>query len=219
MTKRAVLFFIRHLKPDTQIGIVAFSSTAELIQPPTSDQANLTNAIDSLTSGRGTAIGSGIEASLTVIKTDSPTISPSIPVTGTIYKPDAIVLLTDGANNSGVLPLIAAQEAASKGVPIFTIAYETILEANPYPNPPHAPALNQSIGHVDTETLQKIAAITGGEYYSATSAGELEIVVSKLRGSLFTGYQLEEISVLFTACGALSAVAAMVLSALWSPLP
>src|SRR5271157_1705157 len=57
--QNAALWFVQHQKPGTQIGIVAFSSYAELVQPPTSDLEELQTAIESLTLGRRTAIGSG----------------------------------------------------------------------------------------------------------------------------------------------------------------
>src|SRR5438105_9429816 len=60
----AALSFIHSQKANTQIGIVAFAGYAELIQPPTSDQEALESAVESLTTGRGTAIGSGILKSI-----------------------------------------------------------------------------------------------------------------------------------------------------------
>ena len=58
--KAAAISFIQKQKASTQIALVAFAGYAELIQPPTSDQEVLQNAFESLTTGRGTAIGSGI---------------------------------------------------------------------------------------------------------------------------------------------------------------
>ncbi len=58
--ENAAINFIQHQKPGTQIGLVAFSNFAEEIQQPTTDQEALQAAIESLTTGRRTAIGSGI---------------------------------------------------------------------------------------------------------------------------------------------------------------
>ena len=63
----AALSFIQRQKASTQIGLVAFSGFAELIQPPTTDPEALQAAIESLTVGRRTAIGSGILKSLDAI--------------------------------------------------------------------------------------------------------------------------------------------------------
>src|SRR5258708_33558722 len=56
----AALSFIRRQGAGRFIGVVAFSGLAEVVHAPTSDQAALEAAIESLTAGRRTAIGSGI---------------------------------------------------------------------------------------------------------------------------------------------------------------
>ena len=134
--QNAALWFVQHQKPGTQIGIVAFSSYAELVQPPTSDLEELQTAIESLTLGRRTAIGSGILASLDAISqidknipasiTDpsSGAVEPTPPPHG-IYAPDIIVLLTDGVSNTGPLPLDAAQQAVDRGIRVYTIGFGT----------------------------------------------------------------------------------------------
>jgi Ca-activated chloride channel family protein len=48
----AALSFIQSQKSSTRIGIVAFAGFAEMIQPPTTDQETLEDAIASLTTGR-----------------------------------------------------------------------------------------------------------------------------------------------------------------------
>ena len=44
--KAAALSFIKNQEPSTQIGIVAFAGFAELIQPPTTDQELLRDAVE-----------------------------------------------------------------------------------------------------------------------------------------------------------------------------
>ena len=77
------------------------------------------DAIFSLRTYRGTAIGLGILSSVDAIAD----INPAVPHTGAIvaspdivvgFQPDTIVLLTDGANTQGVDPITAANEAAAK---------------------------------------------------------------------------------------------------------
>jgi Ca-activated chloride channel homolog len=67
--------------------------------------------------------------------------------------------------------------------------------------------------------LKNIAAMTGGAYYSATSAHELQSVFEDLPTYLITKHEVSEISVLFAAVGALFAALAIVLSILWHPIP
>src|SRR5512140_1015949 len=74
----AALDFIAHQKVTTQIGIVAFSGNAELVQAPTTDRDKLEAAVHRLTLGRFTAIGSGILRSIDAIAELDPSIAPSI---------------------------------------------------------------------------------------------------------------------------------------------
>jgi Ca-activated chloride channel homolog len=52
---------------DVRIGIVAFAATALLVQPPTTDHAALTSAIDRFELQRGTAVGSGILVAMSTL--------------------------------------------------------------------------------------------------------------------------------------------------------
>jgi Ca-activated chloride channel family protein len=61
--------------------------------------------------------------------------------------------------------------------------------------------------------------MTGGTYYSAESAGELQEVFQNLPSYLITRLETTEISVLFVAIGAFLAVVALSLSLIWNPLP
>jgi Ca-activated chloride channel family protein len=243
--KSAAQSFIQSQRPGTQIGIVAFAGFAELIQAPTADQELLLDAVESLTTGRRTAIGSGILKSLDAIAEIDPNVAPSLngaspgvkptPVPRGAYAPDIIVLLTDGASNTGPMPLDAAQQAVDRGIRVYTIGFGTENEFIPFGGP-HCRSGDpfgggQQFGGggqfgggrfrrgIDEETLKQIAAITDGSYYSATSAGELRSVFQNLPTYLITKHETMEISVAFTAIGALLAAIAVLLSLIWHPLP
>jgi Ca-activated chloride channel homolog len=237
--------FIQRQKSNTQIGIVAFSGFAELILPPTSDQRSLEGAIDSLTTGRRTAIGSGIlealEAISQVDKNVAPPVTAANPGPGPApapkgeYVPDIIVLLTDGVSNSGPQPLDAAAQAAVRGVRVYTIGFGTEQGPRNFGNdffggqqqmqngPGMSPGGNGGFGGfrrgIDEETLKQIAEMTGGKYYAAASASELEKVFASLPTYLITKTEAQEISVFFAALGALFAAVALALSLRWHPLP
>jgi Ca-activated chloride channel family protein len=244
--EEAALSFIQRQKAQTQIGLVAFSNIAELIQPPTTDQEALQIAVESLTVGRRTAIGSGILKALDAIAEVDKSVAPSVtdtspgpeptPVPHGAYAPDIIVLLTDGVSNAGPLPLDAAQQAADRGVRVYTIGYGTMNGSIPFGGgrQPRRGGLFGGGGlfgcggrqfgggfrtGIDEATLKQIAAKTGGTYYSATSAGELQNVFRNLPTYLITKHEITEISVVFAAFGALLAAIAIVLSLIWHPLP
>jgi Ca-activated chloride channel family protein len=242
----AALSFIQRQKASTQIGVVAFAGFAELIQPPTTDQEALQAAVESLTTGRRTAIGSGILKSLDAVAEIDKNVAPSMadtssgaeptPVPKGAYAPDIIVLLTDGVSNAGPLPLDAAQQAADRGVRVYTIGFGTANGSIPFDSQqfqggdpfggggqPFGGGRQQFGGRfrtgIDEAVLKQIADMTGGTYYTATSAGELQNVFRNLPTYLITKHQTIEISVAFAAAGALLAAIAILLSLLWHPLP
>jgi Ca-activated chloride channel family protein len=244
----AALSFIERQKSTTQISVVAFAGFAEMVQPPTTDQEALEAAIVSLATGRRTAIGSGILKSLDAIAEIDKNVAPSVtetspgiaptPVPKGAYAPDIIVLLTDGVSNAGPSPLDAAQQAADRGVRIYTIGFGTANGAgNPFCSQQlqgggpldNSGAFGGGGGGggfgggfrrgIDEETLKQVADMTGGTYYSAESAGELQDVFQNLPTYLITKHETTEISVAFTAIGALLAAVAIGLSLIWHPLP
>ena len=245
----AAAAFIQHQGSTTQIGIVAFSSFAELVQAPTTDVETLLTALGSLETGRRTAIGSGILTSIDAIAEIDPGVAPSVttsrpgvpptPVPKGAYAPDIVVLLTDGVNNTGPLPLDAAQQAADRGVRVYTIGFGT---ANGGPLDPTC--AQQFVGReppggfgafgggggfgggaagfrrgIDDTTLKQVADLTGGTYHPAESAAELENVFASLPTSLIIKHEVNEIGFVFVAVAALLAVAAVFLGRLWRPLP
>ncbi len=247
----AALYFIQHQKATTQIGLVAFSDFAAEIQSPTTDQEALQAAVESLTVGRRTAIGSGILKSLDAIAevdknvapsvTDlQPGIEPTAPPKGD-YAPDIIVLLTDGVSNTGPLPLDAAQQAVDRGVRVYTIGFGTMNGSIQDPGGQFrggGGGFGGGFGGggggfggngggfggrfrtpIDEPTLKQIASMTGGAYYTASSAEELQKVLDSLPTYLIMKHDVNEISVFFAAFGALMAALAVGLSLLWRPLP
>jgi Ca-activated chloride channel family protein len=245
--KAAALSFVQRQKASTNIGVVAFSGFAELVQTPTTDPELLQSAIESLLTGRRTAIGSAIEKSLETIAEIDPNVAPlekpgssegsPTPVPQGAYVPEIIVLLTDGRSNVGTQPLAAAQKAADRGVRVYTIGFGTddggqlmLCGPSQIGSEPFSGqfGFNPQFGgggggrfrrDLDEETLIQVAEVTGGEYYLAESASELEDVFKNLPTYLITKHETTEISVAFAAFGALLVVLAIGLGILWRPLP
>lgn len=221
--KEAALGFIDRQRGSNQIGVVAFAGFAQLVQPPSTDPEELATAIELLTTGRGTAIGSGIEASLEAITefNQSAAARPSLtqePSAGErAYQPDIIVLLTDGVYTTGTHPLVAAQRAAESGVRVYTIGYGTPQGGN-MPGNPYFGRRGFRRG-IDENTLREIASMTGGEYFSAGSASELQSVFDSLPTFLVTREETSEVSVHFAAAAALFLALALLLAQLWQALP
>ena len=239
--------FIDRQSATTQIGIVAFAGFAEIVQAPTTDQEVLLDVVESLTTGRRTAVGSAILKSLDAIAEIDASVAPvrgdgasgddPARVPRGAYAPAIIVLLTDGASNAGPPPVEAAEAAAARGIRVYTIGFGTAD-----PNSERPPCGLQFIGNepnqtgipsfgggggggggfrraIDEDTLMAVAEATGGTYYPAESADELHTVFQNLPTDLITRHEIMEISVLFVALGAILVGLSILLGQAWRPLP
>ncbi|HJR82103.1 MAG TPA: VWA domain-containing protein [Anaerolineales bacterium] len=244
VAKEAARSFVQNNTAGRQVGIVAFAGFAELTQPPTTNIRLLENAIDGLVPARRTAIGSAILRSLDAIAEVDNRVAPSElsqtidpanpPVPEGEFVPHIIVLLTDGASNAGPLPMNAAQQAVERGVRVYTIGFGTVNNSSPMNCGDDDPfgfggGFGSPFGgggggggfrrEIDEDTLKQVAATTGGEYYIATSAGELQDVFQNLPTYVTATRETTEISVFFTAIAVFIAILAMILAVRWHPLP
>ncbi|HVP18893.1 MAG TPA: VWA domain-containing protein [Spirochaetia bacterium] len=229
--KEAARIFINKRPRHVRIGLVAFSGTAELIQPPTTDNDQLLAAVNRLHPERYTAIGSGIQTALDAIfekldqtQTDANAQTPSPtdplaaappdqqeppPVPPGSYTSAVIVLLTDGQSNQGPNPLDVADKAANLGVRVYTVGVGTKEGA--------------IIGFegfsfrviLDEATLKQIAAKTAGQYYKASSEGDLHRIYDNLSTRLMVEREKTEITALFVAAAAVLLLAAGAFSLIW----
>ena len=244
--KDAAQAFLQNHKSGRQIGIVAFAGFAELIQPPTTDIGALNDAVENLTTARRTAIGSAILRSIDAISEVDERVAPSdnvaassgtaeLPPSDGQLSPHIIVLLTDGASNAGPYPLNAATQAAARGIRVYTIGYGTINNTSPMDCGDRFAEEQFNFGgggfqfepqtgsrdfrlQIDETTLKQIADITGGTYYFASSANELEEVFQSLPSFVIATRETIEVSVFFTAFAAVMILFAMYLSFRWHPL-
>ena len=249
VAQRATERFIESQEPDTRVGVVAFAGIAQVVVPPTTDREVLLEAVNNLKTARATAVGSAIGRSLAALAEINPDIPPlnvyvdprqdsTDPDAEDLLQPDVIVLLTDGASNRGVSPLVAARAARDRGVRVYTIGFgttqPTILRCAP--DQLGGDPIDQQIGRggfgtfsrgfglsnflmLDERTLSRVAEITDGEYYAAESADELLEVFSEIPVQLEEKQERTEVSAIFTALGALLALVAIGLGLRWSPLP
>jgi len=158
--KNVIAEFVKG-RPDDRIGIVSFAARPYTAAVLTMDHEIIIQKLAELVpvggEEGGTAIGSAIAASST--RLDQLQESKS----------KIIVLVSDGESNSGQLtPIEAAELAAEVNIKVYPIAIGT--EDGRLPNGVQV-AKSQEF---DVETLQKIAKITEGEFYRATSYSGLE---------------------------------------------
>lgn len=166
--KRVMRDFIRGRKSD-RVGVVAFAGAPYQPCPLTLDHEWLESNLERIQTGvmeDGTAIGSGLAAASR--RLDKETVPSKV-----------IILLTDGANNSGKLsPQDAARLAATLGQKIYTIAIGTPgVHMIPLPN---GRVITSGRQEFDEGTLQEVARIGSGNFYMAQDLSALEDIFATI---------------------------------------
>ena len=236
VAQKAAISFIESQDGQTKIGLVAFAGVAGLQVPPTTDKDALIEAINNFTTARGTAIGSAILTSIDSIAAINPTVAPSgvdaESAQRSGYAADVIVVLTDGANTQGVEPATAAESAAVRGLRVFTIGFGTTTpsrmactgrQAGGWAGGPGGgPGGGFGGGGgrnprvMDEGTLQAIAEITGGQYYKAESADQLQGALDDLPSQVAVVRKHVDIASWFAGAGGLLVAVAVGLSLWWN---
>ena len=172
VAKDVVTRFIRGRRNDV-IGLVGFAANAYTRCPLTLDYAVLLDLLDRVDIAPreedGTAIGMGLATAVARLKDAR-------------GKSKVIVLLTDGRNNRGQIdPLGGARLAQALDIRIYTIGVGTEGDA-PYPidDPIAGRRYVDLPADIDEETLQQIAAATGGQYFRATDSKSLQIIFDRI---------------------------------------
>lgn len=215
--------FIKSQHGAPRIGIVTFSDTATVLVPPTKDEQQLLAALPGLTPGGGTAIGDGILASLDAIAQVDPAVAPTGATVrrslGAGYADDVIVVLTDGSNNEGVDPPVAAKEAAARGVRVYTIGYGTDTPAALVCGGGQFGGYgggNAGAFDANDAALRQIASATGGTFFRAQDAKQLGSALGRLPAAFTIVRQQVDLAAAFAALGGLLVAAAVALSLWWN---
>ena len=173
--KNIAIDFIKERKND-RVGLVIFSGESFTQCPLTTDHNSLINLYKKVEYGMvddGTAIGEGLGTAINRLNDSE-------------AKSKIIILLTDGENtvNGEVAPLTAANIAgsASIGIKVYTICFgeetgKIWAEGKDFSG---KPVRNWVNSFFDEETLQKIAKITGGEYFRSTNSKSLKEIYDKI---------------------------------------
>ena len=238
--KQAASDFVEAQGDGRRVGLVAFAGFAALVVEPTTEHDEVIPAIDGLTASRGTAIGQAILASIDAIAEITPAVAPSgvesvpdAPEDRNVrdYRPETIVVLTDGSNRDGVDPVTAAEQAAERRLRVHTIGFGTTDPAvsNCDADEIDADSLDgdDSFGggwgglsrEIDEETLAEVAEVTGGEYFRAEDADELTEVLLDLDSTVVVQREDVEVTYGLVLPGVLLIVAGLGLSLWWGRMP
>ena len=140
--------------------------------------------------------------------------APSPPATDEEGPLVATVLLSDGANSTGDLePDAAARDAASIGMPVYTIALGTadgVVTVQDEFGMDHTVEVPP-----DTDTLAAIAETTGARSFQAPTASDLEQIYQSLGSRVGTREEPQEVTQWFAAAGLVLMVGGAALAAHW----
>jgi Ca-activated chloride channel family protein len=203
--KAAAKEFVDQLPPKINVGLVSFAATSQIDVSPTTDRARVKRAIDVLELNEGTAIGEAIFNSLSAIAQQAVADDSARE-----QIPARIVLMSDGKTTQGRPNSLAIDAANKAKVPVSTIAFgtdhgEIVVPQEPVPVP--VP--------VDKTALQDIASETGGSFFSAASAAELETVYADIGSSIGFEFEPREISSWFVGAALLALIATAAMSLAW----
>jgi Ca-activated chloride channel family protein len=189
--RAAAKAFLAEIPERYRVGVVSFATRAAVGVPPTADRELVVAALDSLAPGEGTAIGDAVALGVELGEPE-----PEQQVEDRV--PRAILLISDGAQDGGrIEPAAAVERARSQGVPVYTVlvgtpegvveeeltgGYRRIIRVPPSP-----------------ETLEQLAAGTGGEFFAALDAEQLRQVYEELGSRLGERDELREITDVFSA--------------------
>jgi Ca-activated chloride channel homolog len=225
--KTAARAFVTQQPTGVRIGVVAFSDYAALVQAPTSDLAAVTAAINRLEPQRGTAIGQGLLTSMNALLEPSgtdaaqpggnPDATPAptpTPLPQGMFNPGIIVLLSDGQNTIGIDPIEVAPQVKNRGIRVFTVGVGT-----PQGTILHLRGRAMRV-RLDETPLRRIAEITDGHYFNASTEKDLRAIYENLSRQFGLRTERTELTAIFTGAAALLAVVGGILSLLWfSRLP
>jgi len=202
--QRAAQRFLSRVPASVRVGLVEFNTKAALLQSPTTDRGLVRSALARLRVTGGTAIGDAIQTAMHALA--------NVSRPGGRQPPGAIVLLSDGASDVGSDPLSAAQEAAAKHIPIYTVELGTpngtVTEKRgtrtvTVPVPPNP------------QQLAEIARISHGQAFTATDATRLDTVYERLSARLGHKLVKHEITASFAGGGLLLLVVGSGASLAW----
>ncbi|MEU7973213.1 VWA domain-containing protein [Micromonospora sp. NPDC049089] len=208
--KEAARRFVDGLPDEFNVGLVAFAGSAAVLVPPSTDRDALDEGIDRLAEGitgvQGTAIGEAINTSLGAVKSLDSEAAKETP-------PARVILLSDGANTSGMDPMEAAAEAVKAEVPVHSISFGTPSGfVDRGGRPIQVP--------VDGQTLKAVAEETGGMFHEASTTDELRAVYDDIGSSVGYRTERQDISARFIGLGLVFAMGAAAGSMRWfSRLP
>jgi Ca-activated chloride channel family protein len=176
VAKEVIARFLER-RPNDRFGLVVFAGAAVTLCPLTLDQQVASHLLDQVklrSLPDGTAIGLGLGTAVTRLRTSD-------------AESKLIILVTDGASNTGMLdPMTAAELAAAQQITVHTVLVGSGGEV-PVPVKVRDPRSGRERTEVrrfkvevNPELLAEISRMTGGASFRARDARALEEVFAEI---------------------------------------
>ncbi len=155
-----------HQRVNDRIGMVVFSGRAYTLAPLTFDHDWLEHQVERLKIGMiedGTAIGDGLGIALTRLEQAKRS-------DGNKRKGAFVVLMTDGANNRGLLtPEQATEIAKSRAIPVYTIGAgkDGLVRMPVFDDNGNKIGYRRAVSDLDEGALHTMSEATGGKFFRA----------------------------------------------------
>jgi Ca-activated chloride channel homolog len=164
--------FVSDLPSSYDVGLVTAGASPVVVAAPTLDHGKVLEALTTLETAPGTALGDAIFTALATLPRveDAADAEEAAPEEERAAR---IVLLSDGVTTTGRPDEEAIAAAAEAGVPVSTIAFgtddATVRSAGQTVDVP-----------VDTTALERIAEGTGGVFFEAATRAELASIYDRI---------------------------------------
>lgn len=202
---RAAIDFLRRVPSAVEVGLLEFARTPAVLQSPTTDHALTQAALGRpvRTSG-GTAVGVALTTAINELR-DLPRVAGKRP-------PGAIVMISDGASNVGPSPLIAAREAASDHIPIYTISVGTAHGTIPITRDRKTVTVPVPVSR---QQLTEIATVAHGRAFQASDTAGVSAAYRRLAARLGHKQVKQEITAGFAGGGLVLLLIGSAMSLFW----
>ncbi len=163
--KSAAKAFVQQMRYGDEVGLLAFNTEIDYVQPLTSNQEVIVSSIDGLIAGSDTAMYDALIEGVAILEA--------------LPGRKAIIVLTDGMDNRsrvGLLDVVSGIGPA--GLSISTVGLG---------DPSH---LNATTSGIDVPALQTLAAQAGGEFAYANDGEQLKDLYKRYARTLQSEYMI-----------------------------
>ncbi len=235
--------FVEEQPRDTRVGVVSFAGTASVVQPPTQSREDVIAAIDRFRLQRGTAVGSGILVSLSVL---FPDVEFDLRASNPRQRSGAAGATRGGSGaiasrpkeQEGPDPPKPVAEPGSYGSAVIILLTDGQSTTGPDPIESARIAAERGVRvytvgigtpngeiiagegwrmrvRLDEDALKGIAKETRGEYFYAGTAVDLKKIYANLNSRFVMERKETEITSFFAAGAAILALLSALLSLVW----